>query len=378
MKIVQVVSSISEEASGPTYVVKSLCNSMRELGHEITLATLDWAQVHNPPPYLKVFPIAFGPKKLGHSPKMYRWLNKKAQLNDIDIIHSHGLWMMTNIYPSIVSSNHNISLLVSPHGCLTRYAMQSGSIIKPFFMSLIQRPALNSVTCFHALSLSEYHDIRELGFKQPIAIINNGVDTYESTKQYSYPRTLLYFGRIHPEKGIDILIKAWAIIENDFLDWRLLVVGPSINGYIEVLRGIVEQLNCDRVVFEEAKYGEDKLDCYRNAEVYVLASPSEGQPMTVLESLACGTPVIVSKGAPFSELLTHNAGWWIDIGVDPLVACLKYVLAQPPDVLKVMGERGRVWMERDFSWNKITRDFTEVYAWLNGQSTRLPSCIKID
>lgn len=86
--------------------------------------------------------------------------------------------------------------------------------------------------------------------------------------------------------------------------------------------------------------------------------------MTVAEALAAGVPAIVSKGAPWPDLERQRAGWWIDIGLDPLVTCLNHALGQAGDALAEMGQRGRSWMEKDFSWQYVGRQMTETYRWI--------------
>ncbi len=91
--------------------------------------------------------------------------------------------------------------------------------------------------------------------------------------------------------------------------------------------------------------------------------------MSVAEALACGTPAIVSKGAPWPGLTEHRAGWWIDIGLDPLVACLEEALARPTTEVAAMGMRGRHWMEVEYAWAHIGRQMAETYRWVtNGGS----------
>ena len=90
--------------------------------------------------------------------------------------------------------------------------------------------------------------------------------------------------------------------------------------------------------------------------------------MAVAEALASGTPAIVTKGAPWAGLQHPQAGgWWIDIGIDALVACLEAALGHSEDKLQAMGQRGRSWMLADYSWAHVGRQMAEVYRWvLNG------------
>jgi glycosyltransferase involved in cell wall biosynthesis len=90
------------------------------------------------------------------------------------------------------------------------------------------------------------------------------------------------------------------------------------------------------------------------------------------------TPAIVSKGAPWSGLEDNRAGWWIDIGVEPLAQCLAEAMACSPEQLADMGQRGREWMQRDFSWQGIGVKMAETYRWLCDQSLPVPAWIKLD
>jgi glycosyltransferase involved in cell wall biosynthesis len=110
--------------------------------------------------------------------------------------------------------------------------------------------------------------------------------------------------------------------------------------------------------------GKAKWDTYRNADLFVLPTYSENFGMTVAEALASGVPAIVSKGAPWKKLEERKAGWWIDIGIDPLVSCLEDALAQVPDALNEMGQRGRNWMKEEFSWDRLGQQMDETYRWI--------------
>lgn len=366
--LIHVLPSISCEASGPSYSVVRLCESLIAQGKDVTLAALDWAPIASPPSFLESFQIGIGPRRLGRSPAMRRWLSSEAESSAVDLIHNHSLWMMPNVYPGWVSRRNNVPLVVSPRGTLSEWAFASGSPLKKIFWPLVQRPALRVTTCFHATADSEYEDIRRMGFRQPVAVIPNGIDI-PPPKQVSTGnmQTLLYLGRVHPIKGIDMLLKAWRVVSPRFREWQLRIVGPDNGGYLARMQTLSAELNLTRVEFNGPLYGEAKVQAFRDADLFVLPTHSENFGMAVAESLSAGTPVVVSKGAPWAKLVDEDAGWWIDIGLDPLVACLEVVLASPRETLHAMGARGRDWMRRDFSWKEIARKTSETYRWmLNG------------
>ncbi len=370
MKIIQVVPSIAEEASGPTYSVVRLCESLIEQGLQVTLAALD-SPVPSLLPFLKNFPIGLGPRRLGSSPAMRRWLDEQVQAGQVDVLHNHSLWMLPNVYPGQVARRHGVPLIVAPHGTLSVWAKQSGSKLKHLFWPLLQRPALTATTCFHATSMSEYEDIRRIGFRQPVAIIPNGIDIPElSLRQPSALRTLLFLGRIHPVKGLDLLLPAWHAVQDRYPDWQLRIVGPDNRGYLSDMQQLASELKLERVAFSGALFGPYKWQAYQQAELFVLPTYSENFGMAVAEALALGTPAIVSKGAQWAGLETHSAGWWIDIGLDPLIACLDNALSRTTIELAQMGMRGRQWMVNAYSWSHIGKQMADTYRWvINGGKT---------
>ncbi|MGO9312921.1 MAG: glycosyltransferase [Syntrophobacteraceae bacterium] len=378
MKLVHVVPSIFEEASGPSYSVVRLCESLITQGLEVTLAALDWGPLPSPPPFLKTFSLGLGPRRLGRSPAMLNWLADHAHSRTIDLIHNHSLWMMPNVYPGRVARKYDVPLVVSPRGTLSKWAFKSGARVKRVFWPLVQKPALAATACFHATAESEFEDIRRMGFRQPACVIPNGIDIPPpKLRPHTDARTLLFLGRIHPVKGVDMLLRAWAAVEPRFPEWELRIAGPNNNGYLPKMQSLAEELGLKRVVFCGPLYGDTKQAAYREAELFVLPTHSENFGITVAESLAAGTPAIVTKGAPWSSLERNRAGWWIDIGVDPLVACLEEAMSQSRSELINRGRFGREWMVRDYSWARIGQMTHLTYRWLlfGGET---PAWVRLD
>lgn len=366
MRSIQIVPAIAEEASGPSYSVRRLTESLRTAGQDARLAALDWAPMANKPDYLVTFPLGIGPRRLGRSPAMHRWLEAQARTGKVDIIHDHSLWMMPNVYPGEVARKHGLPLVVAPRGTLAEWAMSHGSRWKPVFWHIMQKPALEPVTCFFATAHSEYEDIKRLGFSQPVAIIPNGVDIPQLDKPATAKmgRTLLFLGRIHKKKGLDNLLRAWRAVQDRFAEWNLVVVGPDNGGYLRAMQTLSSDLKLERVSFPGVRYGADKWAAYQEADLFVLPTYSENFGMSVAEALASGTPAIVTKGAPWAGLEENGAGWWIDIGVDPLVAVFEDALSRSTAELDEMGNRGRDWMNREFSWQAIGHRVAATYEWV--------------
>lgn len=365
MRMIHVIPAISEEASGPSYSVPRLCESLIAAGADVQLAALHRPSSRAPLPFLKTFPAGFGPPRLGFSPKMRRWLDDQAASGRLDIMHNHSLWMMPNVYPGHACRHGRCRLVVSPRGTLSSWSLGRNAMQKKIFWRLLQEPALRNASCFHATADSEFQDIRRLGFRQPISVIPNGIDLPPLERSaHGGRRQLLFLGRIHQQKGVEILLRAWQVTAPRFPDWELCVVGPEEGGYLARMRALAAGLRLDRIEFPGPVYGDDKLPAYRRASLFVLPTYSENFGMAVAEALAAGIPAIVTRGAPWAGLVEQGAGWWIDIGLEPLVACLEHALATSPLRLEEMGRAGHRWMQRDFSWQRIGQQFLGTYQWL--------------
>lgn len=378
MKIIQVVPSISQEADGVSNVVKNLCESIVASGFNMRLASLDLDPLELKSAYLTKFPLGLGPRNLGRSPQMRRWLKNEVAVGAVDIIHNHGLWMMPNVYAGEVCIKSSCQLMFSPHGTLSSWALSKNANIKNVFWKILQKPALQAANCLHATAESEFEDIRRLKFDQPVCIIPCGVDVQALEQmQDGDRRRLLFLGRIHPKKGVDVLLHAWHAVEHKFPDWDLHVVGPDNGGFLAEMQDLAIKLKLKRVTFSGPLFGDAKLQAYKDASLYVLPTHSENFGITVAEALAAGTPAIVTHGAPWAGLAEQGAGWWIEVGIAPLVACLEYSLSLPPERLAAMGTAGHKWMKQDFSWPSIAKQFLVTYRWLlNGGE--VPSWVRLD
>ncbi|MEY3141548.1 MAG: hypothetical protein RLY21_41 [Planctomycetota bacterium] len=362
--VVHTIPSIAEVSSGPSYSVVRLCDGLVSRGWPLTLAALDSANHRPAPEYTKLFRRGLGPTRLGCSSEMKRWLDAEAREGRVGILHNHSLWMMPNVYPGTIAARHQIPYVVAPRGTLAKASFERGSRIKRVFWPLLQRPSLSAVTLFHATAESERDDIRRAGFRQPIAVIPNGVDLPPFARIESAQPTILYLGRIHPSKGIDGLLRAWARLAPQRPSWRLRLVGPDNEGYLGKMQALAAELRLERFSFDGALTGRAKLDAYSSASVYALPTHAENFGLTVAEALASGTPTIVTKGAPWSGIVANRCGWWIDHGVDPLYDALAEATTLAPAELAEMGVRGRTWVEREFCWDSIADRMLATYEWI--------------
>jgi glycosyltransferase involved in cell wall biosynthesis len=375
VRVVHVVAGIGRADGGVSYSVPRLCRALSEAGVRPTLLSVaaDAQSRHGASDDQRSFAWDYANipvlRELRVSSALWSELGKEAIRSDV--IHNHGLWLMPNIYASWAASRARIPLIVAPRGMLGGAVLRFSRMKKMLIWRFVQGPALHCATCFHATSGQEYEDIRTYGLTQPVAIIPNGIDLpqpHRKVAKDAADRVVLSLGRIHPKKGLDRLMQAWAKVEVAYPDWRLRIAGPAELGHDSQLRALAATLRLSRVSIEPAIYGEKKYTAFREADLFVLPTLHENFAMTVAESLATGTPVISTKGAPWRGLEVERCGWWIDHGPEPLATALRDAMALPRAELCAMGSRGRAWVARDFGWDGIARKMAAVYAWLAGKT----------
>lgn len=367
-----VVTSITDEANGLAYSVPSMAAATARQGWQVEIVTLGARKMPDEAVICREFRRDYSAlpilKSLGASSPMRAYLLSDPQ----PVLHGHGLWMMPNVYVGDAVRRNQNPLILAPRGMLGASALSFSPRKKKAFWSLWQRAAVETVTCWHATSIKEAEDIRAFGMKQPIAIVPNGIDMPVMTKTLpaGRERTLLFLGRIHPKKGVDTLLKAWAMLEPLFPDWRLRIAGPDEGDYARDCREFIVRNGLSRANLCGPVFGDEKLKCYSDADIFVLPTLDENFGMTVAEALAAGTPVVCSKGAPWSGLIDHRCGWWHPIGERPLFETLSAAMSVPDEDRLQLGMRGRAWMENQFAWPKLAEMMIEVYRWMNGDGVR--------
>lgn len=357
LRIVHTLASIADEAAGPSYSAPSLATAQARLGASVQIYTV------GEPPARPVEAVAHHiyPQSLGGVPGLAALRASAAMRRTLrdgsaQVVHTHGLWLAPNAYHP-----PGKAFVLSPRGMLGPAALAFSAGRKRLAWALFQGKAARSASLLHATSEQEHDEIRAFGLNNPVTVIPNGIEVPPLVRR-APTRTALSLGRIHPKKNLTGLIRAWAALP-DRRGWRLRIAGPDEGGYAQALKALAAELALADVAIEGPVFGEDKLAAYREADLFVLSTLNENFAMTVAEALAAGTPVVSTKGAPWSGLEREGCGWWIEHGEAPLAAVLATAMSLAPEALAAMGEKGRDWMLRDYSWERIGRDMLDAYRW---------------
>jgi glycosyltransferase involved in cell wall biosynthesis len=385
LRSVHVIAGLDPPHGGPSYTVPRLCQALASSGAEARLLSVCGVDGRNTA-HDEERGFSFAPdwagipvlRKLRCSSGLTRALREVAP--KVDVIHNHGLWLMPNVEAGRAALIARKPFIVAPRGMLSSAALAFSNLKKQAIWTLMQGNVVRRASCIHATSEQEHDEIRNFGLKNPIATIPNGIDIPEladhSPIATNTGRVVLSLGRIHPKKGLDRLVRAWAKVEPAHPEWRLRIVGHDELGHARELAALAMELKAQRVSIEGPVSGDAKTSAYREADLFVLPTLNENFAITVAEALSVGTPVIATKGAPWRSLVREDCGWWIDHGVEPLVATLKEAMAIGREALERKGSKGRAWMKRDFSWDRVALDMLDVYRWLS-LGNEVPSTVRL-
>lgn len=384
--VIYTIASLRKNAGGPSRSVTNLCAELGQLGVSVELfsqacsaAGLDDGNImpssdQARTTLVKMFYLPL--LRMGYAPTLGAALLERSQQIENGLLHDNGLWLPINHTAATIAHQSNFPRIVSPRGMLEPWALSYRAWKKRLAWNLYQRRDLESVAVLHATSQREAENFRQLGLRPPIAIIPNGTDLPE-WRDLAYPkgspRTMLFLSRIHPVKGLLNLVQAWQTVKPT--GWKMIIAGPDEGGHQKIVEAAIHQSGLQNdFAFTGSVYGDDKEALYRSADLFVLPTFTENFGLVVAEALACGVPVITTKGAPWQGLHTHRCGWWIDIGVEPLAAALHEAMNLPPDTLRDMGQRGRTYVEQNFGWPGIAQQMLSVYRWVLGQGDK-PDCV---
>jgi len=263
-------------------------------------------------------------------------------------VHGHGLYVYPNLVFGSLARKRHVPLVYHPHGILEPWVRSRSRLQKSLAMFLFERANFEKVALWRALTAKEADQIRNCGIKAPITVIPNGIsmEPFEAissdAKKIGNRKKLLFLGRVHEKKGLDLLLHAWAAIGNMRADWELVIVGPDEGGCVARLNTIIEKEGLsDSVRFCAPVVGDAKIQVLQNASLFILPSRSEGFSMAILEAMAARLPVLATHACNFPEIATEGFGWLSDSTAEGVGAMLKQALSCTEDTLRQMGERGR-------------------------------------
>jgi glycosyltransferase involved in cell wall biosynthesis len=377
--VLHTVASTQASHGGPSRSVPFLCEALAGQGVSVRLVTTVPGQEDEaailPGEEVATRTVAETGRlrSLLRSPvAFYQELRSAVQENPPDLLHDHGLWLPSNAAAALVAWQTGLPFVISTRGMLTDWALQHNRGKKRLAWMGYQKHVLRQAALFHVTSQEEVDALRDLGFDQPAAVIPNGVplpDAPSPSGSSGEGRRALFLSRVHPKKGLPMLLDAWAMVQP--AGWTLEIVGPSEEGHRAELEAQARRLGLEEAVqFSGPVADDEKWNVYRRADLFVLPTHSENFGIVVAEALAAGVPALTTTGAPWENLERHDCGWWVEPTEAELAAALREAVGADDETRRAMGRRGRRLVEEEYSWPGVAANMRAAYQWLLGDGPR--------
>ncbi len=341
MKILN-ICGYSWDIGGPPKIIYDHAIVQMKLGAEVTILTpiSEGQKLYAIPEGATVITCKrhwFSKYWAEFSPELYNWI--KANGNEYDIIHIHGVWHFSGIAPYLAGIK--TAKCITTHGLLDRWTINKGYWKKYIFGLLFQKRILKNTELIQINNTDEQEDLKRfLGFEHPnVKIIPNGMNLTDfavlpekNTFRNHFnikkdEQLILFMSRINLKKGLDLLLPAFKEIVAQRNDCILILAGPD-DGYLTETQTFIEKNNLEgKIVLVGMLTGKDKLAALSDADIFVLPSHSEGFSIATLEALISGVPSLLSDRVGFGDAIREtNAAHLIELNIGSIVEGLNKML----------------------------------------------------
>lgn len=384
MKILQVISSFPPAFSygGALNVAFGISKELVKKNHDVTVYTTDVYDANSRLNYtvnpelmegIKVFHFrnisnSLARKNLSCAPTMF--FSLKNTIKIFDVIHIHEYRSFQAIFVHYYAKKYCIPYIVQAHGAVLPVFEKQW--LKKIFDAIWGNTILKDASKVIALTKTEVEQYQIMGIpKNKICIIPNGINLSEFQnlpnkgefrKKFHIQNNddlILYIGRLHKTKGLDLLIDAFYELNKTTKSVRLLIAGPD-DGYLSVIVNKIQELNLQNEVLVIGFIStEEKIQAFIDSDVFVLPSYS-GFPVTILEACACSLPIITTNKGDVLEWIDNNIGFVVDYDKDHLCDKIHKILTDE-QLKKKFGDEGKKLIVDRYNWTKIVSDIERTY-----------------
>lgn len=365
MRVLHVVPSLLPGSGGPSRTVPELCRALVSAGTHVSLLsthvsakelTLDPSQA----PYeVMLIPAAAG--TLTGARQVYETVRQRS--GEFDLVHIHSLWNSVVTSAAAACRKTGIPYILAPRGMLSDACLhQHRYRLKRAYSWAYDRRTVEGAARLHFLNEDEARSSRSSWFRQPeYFIARNGIELNlpNSTEVFldRFPslkgrRIMLFLGRLHAIKGLDLQLQALERLAPKFPDLVWVLMGPD-DGEWERIKGLARAANLEvHVNWVGPEMGPERFSAIAGADVLVQTSLYECQSTTVNEALAVGVPLVVTDSINYNEVQTAGAGIVVMRDADQLANAIEATL-QTDDKGEAMRAAGRRFAARELAWPAI-------------------------
>lgn len=368
MKVLHVIPSVDERSGGPATAIVPMCRALMQQGIEVlllsTTAGLPGNVMQGEVLEYKGVPAIFFQSQLGESFKYSRPLSSwlRSNIQDFGLAHIHAVFNHSSIAAAHVCQKSGVPYVVRPLGTLDPWSMTQKSLRKRFFWQISGKRIMDNAAVVHYTSEAEKLSTESsLGLNHG-RVIPLGVEAALTNSNGNLPGDpyVLVLSRLHPKKGLDVLIDAFLslLAKPQFAKWRLMIAGDGPVEYVSMLKEKARASS--HITFTGWLDGDEKNAVLSAASLLALPSRQENFGLCVVEALAQSVPVLLSPNVNLAaEIEAANAGWIAPIDE----AALEEKLAEALSNRDELTRRGRAGLQlsQKYSWENSARELVDLY-----------------
>ncbi len=367
------------EEGGVVQTVLDLCRTLAGKGHRVSLATCDAVDVPQPWRHDQDdFPRV---QELAKSSLCGALLSRVAlgqfrgMLDETDVVHLHTPWELSNLQLSRLLHREKVPYIVTVHGMLDDYSMRQKGKKKRAYLALGGRKLFSRATTVHFTAEAEreqalpwipgdYFSVIQACAMDltPYENLPGPTPALEAFPQINSPRRkILFLSRVHPKKGVDLLLRAAQLLKSRGLTFEILIAGPGEETYVTELRQLAEKLGVsDSTHFLGMVRGDVKLSLYELADVFVLPTHQENFGLVLPEALACGTPLVTTRGTDIWRELEQAGASIVDNQPNEIANAIADLLIDEQKRL-FLGEQGRAYVKKWLAEDQVLAGYEQMY-----------------
>jgi glycosyltransferase involved in cell wall biosynthesis len=377
MRVLHVIPSVAERSGGPATAIVPMCRALKQHGVEVLLVSTNAGIDHDESvSEYKGVPAIFFPTQLGDSFKYSRplssWLS--ANIQQFDLAHIHAVFNYSSIAAAHVCRKARVPYVVRPLGTLEPWSMTQKPLRKRVFWQVSGKGMLRRAAAVHYTTEAEklsterllglnHGKVIALGIEENPEASSTHARLEQHFPEFANKPYALVLSRLHPKKGLDVLIDAFLSLVQvqQFAHWHLVIAGDGVADYVLKLKALAgSSLQSDRIVFTGWLDGEKKDALLSSASLLVLPSHQENFGLCVMEALSHSVPVLVSPHVNLAEeIVLANAGWIATVDKDALISRLAEALDNDEERAR-RGQAGKQ-LSQKYSWDTTAKNLVDLY-----------------
>jgi glycosyltransferase involved in cell wall biosynthesis len=385
MKILHVITSMDPKTGGPSQGLRNLCSFNMKLGLYVEVVCMDDVnQDYGTDEKVFINKLGKGETSFQYSNTLLRWL--LLNIERFDFVSVHGIWQYHNfaVYKAIKilkKSNKKVpKVVIMPHGMLDPYFQKATdrkwkALRNEVVWRLTEKRALNAAdaiffTCEEELLLARttfkgYHPKKDInvgyGIQKPPVFMQEMKTVFEAIcPQIKAKNYWLFISRIHPKKGIDLLIEAYnQLTSSNYLLPELVIAGPTDSAYAQQM--VKNAKDNNHIHFSGMLSGDSKWGAFYGCKAYLLPSHQENFGIAIVEAMACEKPVLITKNINiWREIAAGNGGWILEeLNIDCIKKHLINIAVQTDKALESKGENAFETYKNKFDVGECASVFIE-------------------